>query len=82
MSVYRFTSLMTVPFKSGVLVTKESVGRRHRMMAPPEAVKVVVAPLQNCELSGSFVKTTFIVDWKGIPLLLSCSFHIPESQGM
>lgn len=50
------------------------------MSALHEALKVVVEPLQNCELNRFVVKTGEVVDWNRVPLLISYCPDIPETK--
>lgn len=74
MSLYGFTSLMTVLMESGVFASGHSVGREQKMRELYKAMKVAVGPEQKFELKGSVAQTKDLVEWKGVPLLVSyCS---------
>lgn len=45
-----------------------------------EATKVVLRPLQKCELKGSAVKSRDVVEWKCVPLPLSYCCDIAEAE--
>lgn len=53
---------MTALFESGVRATSDLEGRRLRMRLFQDSTKVVVGPLQKCELSGLVVNTTDVVE--------------------
>lgn len=50
--MYGFTSSMTVPSESSILVTADLERRKRRMRVHQKAMKVVMGPLQDCELKG------------------------------
>lgn len=62
MSVYGFSSSLTVPLKRGELLTVDSVRKERWMSLFHKAVKVVVAPLQTWKPRGFVVKTWELVE--------------------
>lgn len=61
MSMYGFSSSMTLLSESGVLLTTDSVESKRRMSVLFEAMKVVVGPLKYCELKAFVVETKELV---------------------
>lgn len=53
-----------------------------RIRVHQKAVRVVVGPLQECELKGFLMRTRELVEWKCITLLVSYCYVIPEAEYM
>lgn len=47
-----------------------------------KALKVVVRPLQECDLKGFLVQTREVVEWECVSLLVSHSYGIFDSKDM
>lgn len=62
---------MTVPLDSGIRLPADLVEKEKRMSVLQDALKGVVSTLRDCDLEDSVVKTKELVEWKGIPLLVS-----------
>lgn len=45
-------------------------------------MKVVVGPLQKCELSGFFTRNMVLAEWKCVPVLVLYFCNNPESNEM
>lgn len=56
LSMYRYSSLMTVPVESGVLATAHGMGRERRMRLLHEPFRIVVGTLQKYSLNGLIKK--------------------------
>lgn len=82
MSVYIFTSSTTAPMKSDVRVTADSLAKEKRMGALHESTKILLGPLQGCELKGTFVKTRELVEWKCVPLLVTYYWDTFKGEDM
>lgn len=52
---------MKVPFESGIRVPNGTAGSERRINVLHEVVKVVMEPLQECELKAIVVKTRELV---------------------
>lgn len=79
-SVYRFTSLETVPLEDGARVVGKVMERERRMRMIYRAMKMVVWPLEKYERSGFQVKTREGLEWKCVPLLVSYCCDISEGK--
>lgn len=71
MTLYGFTSSVTLPLESRILVTADSVGRIRMMRAFHKTLKVVVRPLQKSAFKVLVVKTGKLLEWKCVPLQVS-----------
>lgn len=70
-SAHGFTFSRTVTLKTSLLFSAILIGRDQRIGVLHEAMKAIVKHLRECELRGFFVKTTEVVDWKKLPILVS-----------
>lgn len=82
MSVYGFSSSMTVPLKSGAPITPDSVGKERRMSVFCRAKKIALEPRRECELKGFVLETRVLVEWTVVPLLLAHCCDIPKAKDM
>lgn len=82
LSVYGSMSYLTMLLESSLGVAMYSVGRERRIIILLEDIKVMLQPLQECELNRLVVKTRELVDWSCLSLLLSCHCDISEGMGI
>lgn len=64
MSVYELTAAITVPLKSGVHVSTDSVQKGRRMRVFYKAMKVVAGPLHERKLTEFVAKTQQLGEWR------------------
>lgn len=73
---------MTVPMKSGVCVTADSVRREERMRVVLEAMNAVVSPVQKRVLKEFLVKSKRLVEFRCLSLLTSYCCGISDTRYM
>lgn len=70
MSVYKSNSSMLVQLESAVRATTDSEGTDRNVRKLHEAMKIVVGPLQQCELKWLAVNRNVLVKYKSVPSLV------------
>lgn len=68
--MYQFTSSITKPLYNIVRVILYSGEREQIMRLLHDSMRVVLGPLQECELKEIVVKTTGLFAWKYVMLLV------------
>lgn len=81
-SVYVFTSSMTLPLDSGMLLTAKTVERERRMAVLYKATKVLMGYPQERRLKRFDVMTRELVEYKCLPLLVAFCCNTPECKNM
>lgn len=79
MSEYAFTSPMTMPSKSGVSATADSVVIKQLISVLHNAIEVMVWHPHKCEQRWLVVHTRELLLWKCIPLLVSSCCDIKDA---
>lgn len=80
--MYRFTTWISLPSKSGARATADTVGRERRTRVLYKAMKVIARHLPKSELKGFVVRTNKLVALICVQLLVPYWHYILEFKDM
>lgn len=69
------TNLMTAPLESGVRVPEYYLGMERRSMLLQAVIKIVLGPLQECQLKALSSKIRTLTNFMYVPLTVSYGWN-------